>query len=201
MKRGFTFIEIIISIIISAMIGAYILFEKQKSDFTSNVSNFANNLVSMIESGVIDSTVGYANGSGNPCSDSNDYSKISAGKIKDCVGWNYTIKGTTNDNGNDSYFTGANFLRAYTNDGEGCKVYFDEDNSNSQIFYIFVDCSTLNYDNGNKRYKKYVEDRINFLLKSKLSTIYQSTDKEATAIDNDTGGSDNDGKIRIKFKK
>ena len=201
LKKGFTLIEIIISIIIAAMIGAYVLTGKQKSDFTSAVSNFANNLVSMIESGVIDSTVGYANGSGGDCSSSNDYTDISAGRVKDCVGWKYSIGGTKNTTGTDSYFEGANFLRAYTNNGEGCKVYFDEDGSDPQTFYMFVDCSNLDYDGGSPRYKKYVEDRVDFVLQSKLSTVYQNTKREATAIDNDSGGSADDGMLRIEFKK
>ena len=201
LKKGFTLIEIIISIIIAAVIGAYILSGKQKSDFTSSVSDFASNLVSMIESGVIDSTVGYANGSGGDCSSSNDYTDISAGRVKDCVGWNYSIGGTKNTTGTDSYFKGANFLRAYTN-GQGCKVYFDEDGSDPQIFYMFVDCSALDYDGGSSRYKKYVENRVDFVLRSKLPTIYQDTDRKASSIDDtSSSGSEDDGKIKIKFKK
>ncbi len=202
-KRAFTLIEIIISIILAALIGAYVLVGKQKSDFTSAVSDFANNLVSMIESGVIDSTVGYANGSGDPCSNSHDYKDITSARIKGCVGWNYEVNDddTSNTDGTYSYFKGLNFLGAYTDDGEGCKVYFDEDSSDSKIFYLFVDCSTLNYDGGNSRYKKYIEDRVDFVIKTKLSTIYQDTDRDATAINNDTGGSSDDGKIRIKLKK
>ena len=200
-KRAFTLIEIIISIIIAAMIGAYVLSGKQKSDFTSAVSDFSNNLVSMIQSGVIDSTVGYANGSGGDCSSSNDYTDISAGRIKDCVGWdNYVIGGTKNTTGKDSYFMGINFLGAYTN-GKGCEIYFDEDSSDTQTFYIFVDCSALDYDGGSSRYKKYIEDRIDFVLKSKLSTIYQSTDRNSTAIDNNSGGTEDDGMLRIELKK
>jgi len=38
-------------------------------------------------------------------------------------------------------------------------------------------------------------------MKINFSTIYQASDMQSTAINNNTGGTDNDGKIRILFKK
>ena len=199
-KKAFTMIELIIALVISAMIGAYILVEKQKGDFTESVSKFANTLVSMITSGVIDSTVGYVSSS---CKGNGSYQDISAYNVNDCTGWSaYNIGGTTpSDTGSDNYFEGKNLLGAYTSGGSGCKVYFDEDTTDTTIFYIFVDCSSLNYDGGSSRYKKYVEDRVAFVLESSLSTIHQETKSDATDISGATGGSDSDGMVWLKFKK
>jgi prepilin-type N-terminal cleavage/methylation domain-containing protein len=198
-KKAFTLIEIIIALVISAMIGAYMLFEKQKGDFTSSVSKFANTLVSMISSGVIDSTVGYVSSS---CKGNGSYQDISASNINDCTGWSaYDVGGTAGDDGSKNWFYGINLLGAYTDDGQGCKVYFDEDSSTNDIFYIYVDCSSVDYDGGSSRYKKYVEDRVSFVLKSSLSTMVQDIKRDAVSIDGTTGGSDSDGKVWLELKK
>jgi len=198
-KKAFTLIEIIIALVISAMIGAYMLAQKQKSNFTSDVDKFAQTLVSMIQNGVIDSTVGYVSSS---CNGNGDYHDISASNIKDCTGWNnYTIGGTSGDDGSQNWFEGQNLLRQYTSGGDGCKVYFDEDTGDTTIFYMFVDCSNLNYDNGADRYKKYVEDRVGYFLESSLPTVFQSKDENAIDITGTGGGDDKDGMVLLKFKK
>ena len=198
-KSGFTFIEIIISLIISALIGIYILKQTQRSNFTSDVSQFVSTLVAMIQNGVLDTTVGYVSGNGDGCDGNGDFDGITADKVNQCAGWSaYEVSDSDDKN---SYIYGKNLLGAYTSDGKGCKIYFDYDNNDTTIFYTFVDCSNLNYDDGNPRYKKYVEERIAFTLENSLSTIYQKTDENATAIDNDSGGNKQDGMIRVKFQK
>lgn len=175
MKKGFTLIEIIISLVISAVIGMYIMEQNSKSNFNSDVSKFSNLLVKIIETGIIDPNIGFTSGA---CGGNGTYAGLSAkGVDDDCTKWGYRDSVADND-----YFDGVHFLGAYTNDGKGCKVSMSQKAGDDSIFLFSVDCSSVNYK-GEDRYKKYVEDRVRFVLESSLSTIIDDTKTNDGTID------------------
>ena len=194
-KNAFTLIEIIIALIISAMIGVYIIKQQSYSNFKDSVEKFGQNVIKIISVGVMNNSIGYAQGGGDPCSDNKDYfDAISASKVIDCLGWQskFTKEG--------DYFDGVALLGPYTSDGHGCKFYFDSNESTTTKFTMFIDCSNVNYKN-EKRYKKYVEDRLEYILKSNSSVgdSIAEIKREATSLSNESGGTRDDGKIMFKF--
>ena len=193
-KRAFTLIEIIIALIISAIIGVYVFKQRSYTNFKESVEEFGKQVVKIISVGVMNNTVGYANGSGDPCSDNKDYfDGISASKVLDCVGWDSKFENHTD------YFDGVKLLGAYSSDGKGCKLYFDSTGSNTTKFKLFVDCSNITFGN-DKKYKKYVENRLEYILKSSNEVADSIADVNHTATSlNADGGSDDDGKVLFDF--
>ena len=193
-KRAFTLIEIIIALIISAIIGVYIFKQRSYTNFKESVEEFGKQVVKIISVGVMNNTVGYANGSGGPCSDNKDYfDDITASRVLECVGWTNKF-----DNHTD-YFDGVKLLGAYSSDGKGCKLYFDSTGSNTTKFKLFVDCSNITFGN-DKKYKKYVENRLEYILKSsnEVADSIADVNHTATSLSAD-GGSDDDGKVLFDF--
>jgi hypothetical protein len=199
MKKGFTLLEIIFAIIVSTGIMYLGMTEWKKNDWLDSVNNFNQDLYNIIDKGVMNNVTGYINSTGGDCSTSTHYTDISAARVVDCNEWSsvYPYLGTKNTNGKDSYI--SKLLKNYTSNGVGCRLYIDDKDSIS--FYYYLDCSALNYDNGSTRYKKYIEEKILSYSKNKFSTLFQGADRLSTSIDNDTGGTDSDGKIRILIKK
>ena len=194
-KRAFTLIEIIIALIISAIIGVYIFKEKTYSNFKESVEGFGKQVVKIISVGVMNNTVGYAQGGGDPCSDNKDYfDGISASKVLDCVGWDSKFENHTD------YFDGVKLLGVYTDSGSGCKLYFDSTGSNTTKFKLFVDCSNVNFNN-EQRYKKYVENRLEYILKSSDEVADSIADVKHNAISltDESSGSEDDGNVLFYF--
>ena len=194
-KRAFTLIEIIIALIISAIIGVYIFKQRSYTNFKESVEEFGKQVVKIISVGVMNNTVGYANGSGDPCSDNKDYfDDITASRVLECVGW------TSKFNKHTDYFDGVKLLGAYSTDGKGCKLYFDSTGSNTTKFKLFVDCSNIDFGH-NKRYKKYVENRLEYILKSnnEVADSIAEVKHNAKSLDDEDSGSNDDGKILFKF--
>lgn len=199
MKKGMTLLELTLSIVVLSLGLYYAANSYRYNDWLSSVNKLTEDIVTIVDKGVMNSVSGYINSSGDPCSSSPHYTDISAARVVECNKWNNTFPyvGTNTTIGKDSYIN--KLLKNYTSNGDGCKLYIDDKDTVS--FYVFVDCSNLNYDNGNIKYKKYVEQKILSKTKESFSTLFQSTDILSTAIDNNTGGTDFDGKIRILIKK
>ena len=191
-------LELVFVIIIIGMFSYYALQKKNDADFYNSVNSFLTNVDNILNNAVMDTVTGYVNGTGGDCSNDNSYTDLSAGKAIDCVGWSttYPYDGIKDDDGKDSYIVGL--LKNYTVSGSGCKIYLDDIASDE--YYVFFDCSNINREPID-RYKKYIEDKLIYNITSNFSTIYQSVDRDSTAIDNDSGGNDHDGKIRFKMKK
>ena len=194
-KKAFTLIEIIIALIISAIIGVYIIKQQSYTNFKDSVEQFAQKVIKIVSVGVMNNSVGYAQGGGDPCSDNKDYfDGITASKVLNCVGW------TNKFDDEGDYFDHVTLLGPYTSDGHGCKFYFDSNGTTTTKFTMFIDCSNVNYNN-EKRYKKYVEDRLEYILKlnSSVGDSIAEVKREATSLSDESGGSRDDGKIMFKF--
>ena len=201
MKKGFTLIEVVISLVIASVIMSLSYTYYTQHKWMNSVNRMCQNIFYVLDKGVMDTVKGYINGTGGDCSDDHTYTDLSAARADDCAGFTsiYPYGGTKSTDGNESYMT--KFLRNYTPNGDGCKLYLDDNNNSSDEFYMFLDCSNINYEGGSDRAKKYIEQKINSYMQINFSTIYQSVDFNATAIDKPTGGNDHDGKLRILFKK
>ena len=198
-KKAFTLIEIILALVISAFIGVYILNQKSYSNFKDSVEAFGKKLTKIISIGVLDNVVGYANGNGAPCGDNKNYfDNIKASKVVECVGWDDKYD-TIDNGGSDNYMYGVRLLGAYTN-GIGCKIYIDTTGTNTTKFNLFVDCSGVDYKNDD-RYLKYVENRLEYILKldTQVGDMIESIEHNATGVFNTSGGDEKDGKILFKF--
>lgn len=199
MKKAMTLLEITMAVIAASVI-MYLSAQSYKStDWLNSVNKLTDDIVNILDKGVMNNVTGYINSSGDPCSNSFHYTDISAARVVECNNWNnvFPYEGTNTKIGKDSYIT--KLLKNHTANGDGCKMYIDDKDSSS--FYFFVDCSNLNYDNGSQKYKKYVEQKILSKTKDSFSTLFQSADLLSTAIDNNTGGTEYDGRIRILIKK
>lgn len=199
MKKAFTLFEIIVTILIITVIASLSYSYIKQNKWQSDVNIIDKNIFFLLDKGVMNTTTGYINGTGGDCSNNNDYTDLSAARMVDCADYNrtYPYLGTKSTDGTESYLT--NFLKNYTSNADGCKLYLNDKSTNE--FYMFLDCSNINYENGSSRIKKYLEQKVDSYMKINFSTIYQSSDTQSTAIDNDSGGTNDDGKIRILFKK
>lgn len=197
-KKAFTLIEIIMSIAIVSIIASLGYIYKKQSDFYSAVNDMNQKLFYIIDAGTMNTITGYINATGGDCSNTYEYTDLSAGRMIDCNDWNsiYPYSGTKSTDGTESYI--VSFLKEYMPSGSGCNLYLDEKDTDE--FYMFLDCSNINFDSDNRR-KKFIEQKVLSYMKDNFSTIYQSVDMQSTAVDNDSSGTDEDGKIRILFKK
>ena len=199
MKKGFTMIELIMTMIISGFI-AYLGYTHYRTlQFYSAVNEMDNNIANILENAVMNPVQGYVNGAGGDCSLNNTYTGLSAARAIDCIGWSntYPYKGTKSTDGTQSYV--YNLLKDYAGNGEGCKLYLGENPSNDTSYYMFLDCSNL--DSAYSSYKGYIEKKLNADLRNKFSTIIQSAYFDATSLYNLSGGNSKDGKIGFLLKK
>ncbi len=198
-KSAFTLIEIIITILLSSLIASLSYKYYQQNRWFGALNVLDKNILFLLNNGVMDTAIGYVNGTGGDCSSGNNYIDISAGRMIDCVGYgsSFPYGGTKNTNGSSSYVKIP--LSDYMPTGETCKMYLDDKSSDE--YYMYIDCSAVNYDEGSSRAKKTIENKINAYLRKNLVTIYQSVNFNATSVTNPNGGNSSDGKLRILFKK
>ncbi|WP_323585333.1 hypothetical protein [Aliarcobacter butzleri] len=197
-KKAFSLLEIVFSIIIGTLIFYFLANDYREKKWYDGVEDFKKDIYTIIDKGVINNVTGYINSSGGDCSNSPHYNDISAAKVIGCNRWenSYPFQGTKNDNGEDSYIYG--FLKNYSNSNLGCKLYINDKDSVS--FYVFIDCSSINFSN-ELRSKQFLEESLSSFIKKSFSIIYQEINRESTTISNDTGGTQNDGMLRFLIKK
>jgi len=194
-KAAFTLIELIVVIMISAILGIWGIREYQQQKFEKEQQKFLSTLDEIMRNAVMNTTMGYVSGTGYPCSDSNDYEGITAKRTIDCVGWN-NIK--VDGAGTSSYI--YDILRGYNTatDNKVCKIYFKEGSVNYK-YYVFVDCSDINFDN-QERNREYMEEKIESNIKTIFPTKYETIYRNANSIDDLISGNNKDGKIAILIK-
>ena len=198
-KQAFTMIELIFTIIATAIIMALTYNYYSQNRWVQAVDKLSKNIYFLANKGVMNTTIGYINATGGDCSSDNSYTNLTAGRMLDCTGYSsaFPVGGVKSNNATQSWVT--NLLVQYMPSGKTCKLYFADKSSNE--YYIFLNCSNLDYEGGSNRAKKFLEQKVNSYIKSNLSTIYQSVDFDSTAINNNTGGNDHDGMLRILMKK
>lgn len=197
-KKGFTLLEIAMSIIVVTLITSYMMKDNSHNQWLTSVNKMNEEIVNIVDNGVMNSNMGYINQTGGDCSNDLTYTDISAGRVVDCNSWGgaYPYMGTKNLLGADSYIP---LMKEYTTDAIGCGLYIDDFTSES--FYLFLDCSSVNYQYGDASIKAYLEQKFLSNIKTKFSTIYQTVDTHATTVNLGSGGTTTDGKIRVLLKK
>jgi len=205
-KKGFTLFEILLTLI--ALSGIFYLYfnEKQKTDFYNSMNNFIDKVNLIVKKAVIDPINGYINEKGGYCSENTSYYGLTAGRAIKCIGWNTKIfpvseasVDATISSPSNEYIYGL-FRNNTKNDG--CKIYLKPDGTDLTIFYLFIDCSNLNYSKDN-RGKKLLESKLIYSIKNNFPNTLQEIYPKAIDIDTVetvNSGKDNDGKIGFKFK-
>ncbi len=148
------------------------------------------NLDNMIE-GVI-GVNGFIDSSIAPCSVGLTTVGLSAKTLNDCNGFkNYqlTVTAGLETEGKNSYYK---ILKTQNN---GCKVFFGEDLTNNQQFYVYLECDI------EKDKNVVIENYFAAHLKKTFEIELQSAEKLSNGLDKSTGGTAEDGKIRFLFKK
>lgn len=205
-KKAFSLFEVILALIAISGI-MYLFFNmKRKNDFYESINNFAQKIDLIIKEAVTNPVEGYINGKGGYCSSDTSYAGLTAGRAIKCVGWNtniFPISGASINASSASpskeYIYGL--LKGETSKG-GCKVYLKPDNNDLTEFYLFIDCSNLNYSNDN-RDKALFESKMIYNLKNAFPNMLQEIYPDAISIDtigSDNSGTKSDGKIGFKFK-
>lgn len=192
MRRGFTMIELLFVLITLGVLSIWGVKGLRYANQFSDMDNYAEELAGVLQYGVFDVYKGYVNGSGGDCSSGVNYLDISAIRVAKCSDINNTMEVVSTGDETDgtlSYFHG---LQMYSDDGAGCKTYFDDDTATS--FYMFIDCDL---DEKNEAMEGIVVSAV----RNRFPTAFVGFDEESTALDNDTGGTAFDGKVRILLEK
>ena len=199
MKKGFTLLEVIVALTVSAVITYFAVSQIREHLFNQRLDTFIKNFNSIINYAIIDTKTGYVNGTGGYCSDDNTYKDMTSCRAINCADLNQTFTLTEKDNNcdktpDDSYIN--NLMLTDTN-GKGCYEYMKPDSDDDTIFYVFVDCSNLD----TQRKKEKIENLLTYDVNANFNVILKKVYPDATSIDDFTGGDDKDGKIAFKFKK
>lgn len=197
-KKGFTLLELVFVLVISAIMANIALHEYEEHMYQQRLKVFTNNIDAIINYAIIDSKTGYVNGSGGYCSDDNTFKDITSCRAIKCASLEHTYvlyekNNKCDKNQSDSY---VKKMLLVDTDGKGCNLYTKPDSDDDSIFYVYIDCSNLN----SNRKKTNIENLLAYNIKTNFNIILQNTYKNATSIDNTDGGNENDGKISFKFK-
>lgn len=159
-----------------------------ENEWKDNINTSFKNIDTMVN-GVIGLN-GFIDNSVAPCSSGLTTVGLSAKTLNECNGFkNYLLtSGGTDTNGLDSYY------EILKNEGSGCKVFFGEDTTNNQQFYIYLEC-----DIGNKN--EVIENYFTAHLKKSFEVEFQTVDNLAIGLYTPSGGTKTDGKARFLFKK
>lgn len=213
-KKGFTLLEVILSLIFISMIATYSIIEYKKALLNKAIVQLHDTVYFMISDGIIideSGLIGYTNGTGNPgvagdngCSpNSGQFDGLTSQRLYDCMGWNdgrFIISGNIlrGDGLMDDYGSKNN------TDPSGCSFETRQLPSDVNSFEVFIDCSNIVVT---ERTLSRIEDMIANLFgpqdKSNLiaTHIYRNAVDLTTNLANETSGSGNpvDGMLRARF--
>lgn len=207
-KRAFTLIEIILAVTIATLISFAAYRTVLHNNFAEAIKNTQETIAYIVKEGIA-SPNGYANGAGVvgdanlTCSPSHDFTALSSTRLAHCVDWDNVQSprfnvddtvGFTSNNGHD-------LMKQYDPNARGCSVNVTADTANAERFYVFVDCSMINFDDSifTQRSRARLEEAIAFTFQSTLQEYWITTDRDSTNINNSTGGADDDGMLRGHF--
>lgn len=206
-KKGFTLLEVILSLIFISMIATYSIKEYQKSLFNKAVIELHDTIDFIISKGIIgysvDGTtrIGYSNGTGNigvtgdnGCSQNvGRFENLTTERLFQCMQWHdrFTLTGQR--------LTGTGLMEEYGGCSFETRQFADD-----YTFEIFIDCSNVNTD---ARKISRIEDMIIHMFGA-LDTsdlvaeiIYpRAVNLSTTLADSADGSGDaTDGMIRARF--
>lgn len=208
-KKGFTLIELIfvtvLMTIISAL-GVKAYLDKKEND---GLQKLINNIDYITATYVLNTNVGYADGSGDYCSDDNTVNKVDAYRAINCIDLVdkpfsvYKANSGKDTHDKCAYIEVNSTVVNFDNDKSPCRLHYDYADSGN-ILYIQANCSALKGD----RKRKLFEELLNNSIKSNFASTYDKTypdwkiSNEGTThcSSNNTDGNDSDGEIAFKLK-
>lgn len=189
--KGFMLWEIILGILIMGYLSSYLLKSDAIKTEKEKINLMYETILDIVNTSIYNQAKGYASDKGGYCSNNFDVKNISAARIKDCNSLDFNVtRGTDDTDGSESYFT---FLKQYSKTDEGCKVYFDDDSSYG--ISIFLDCSKIDNNLGK------IEQSFVSFMRDKKAIGFKKIYFDATSITVNTGGTSEDGKVKIVIEE
>ena len=194
--KSFTLIEIILALVFSTMIAAYVIKEKSFAEYINSVKVTQDTLVDIVNNGIIGNT-GYASARGNYCSDNYDFEDMNSSRLSYCNEWTDNDSNTTDRfNISSTSLVGKELMGNYG----GCSFETKVLSSNSNKFDIFIDCSEVSY---NTKTLKLLEESLSFTFTNTLSGIFISIEPKAETMNDQSPSGDKlgviDGKFRVRM--
>ena len=216
MKKSFTLIELTFTIIILGILSVLAFKKFIDNQKNKDVERIANQIVQITKTYVLDTDLGYLNGSGDYCSDDNTFAKVDAYRAIKCAGFldrpyhSKTYLGDTDEkNGNydkcDYIIIPAYALDVKTIDGNNtaCRIHYYPDSNNSNVLYIGINCSYIS----SERKRMYAEKIITSVLRKNFPSLYENENFDwkvdyttSGCSMSDTDGDEKDGEVLVTFK-
>jgi prepilin-type N-terminal cleavage/methylation domain-containing protein len=205
MKKGFTLLEVILTISLMAIVSVMSIKQLNLQRINNNIDDMIDRVDGIIEVSLLAST-GYPSSTGDPCSSGYNYDDLSAVRINSCSDLNLVVTGETDPDsingriGTLSQIEDLKLLSGYS----GTPILRVAENPNdSESFYLFLDFSSLTELSDRK--KAYIEEVLESHLEREFTSNFSKVYRDATDVNVDdsnvaTSGVDNDGKITIEFK-
>ena len=211
MKKAFTLIELAVTaVLLSILVGLGIKSYLNKKE-NESLSNLVNTLVNITQSYVLDTQVGYLNGSGGYCGDDNTFNKIDAYRSIECINLLNkpfkAYKGNSSENNTDtcSYILipAKNYvegLKTSDNNVTDCKIYFASGDDGNELYARF-DCHYIK----NERKRALFEKLLDNAFKKNFASIYKETKfnwqyNSSSQCSGDFNGNLKDGQLQITLK-
>jgi hypothetical protein len=207
-KKGFTLLEVVLSLIFISMIATYSIREYQKSQFNKAVIKLNETINYIISVGIIsysiDGTtrIGYSNGTGdfgeandNGCSQNvGRFENLVTSRLHQCMQWDVDNRFVLNG----EVMTGTGLMEQYG----GCS-FETRQIVDANTFDVFIDCSNIDDERRVDRIETMIVHMFGPLNTSDLvaEIIYPNALDLTTTLADETDGSGNphDGILRARF--
>lgn len=184
-KKAFTLIEVILALIIASLASVYAIQTISKNRFNESLVDFQDTISSIVKDGIA-SNIGYASGTGGNCSANLDFTGLTSQRLVNCLNWNrFNIQA-------DGSMMGWDLMQNYG----GCRVDVNVDPANTTRFFVFVDCSTIDYDNPIRSMER-LEQAIEFVFTQKLGSLLIGTNRNASVPVINNAGTNNDPALDV----
>jgi type II secretory pathway pseudopilin PulG len=219
-KRAFTLVELLVVVSFMLIMTAQIYREYQKQIFYDDVNTYMDYLENLIKVAINDPVTGFPRNDAdttNPCGDDNSFIGITAARAFNCAGiavdrfekWDPAFSsagtGPADVQGHLHYAQDFEFLGTHTLDAfEGCHIQLNSDTAfdiplATNQYLLYIDCSNLTYGGGDPGFKRYIEDKIEYLITVKMQSYFVSMNRQTESIRPITygiqSGTDDDGII------
>lgn len=190
-KYAFTLIEVILALIVASLASMYVINTLSNTKYNKAIKEMQFTIENVVNKGIIN-TSGYASGAGGFCSSDYDFTSLTTVRLTQCLDWNGT-KFDIDTTNTSSPLEGLGFMRNYGR----CQFYSEVDSTNTRKFNLYIDCSTVQYDD---KTLERLEEAIQFVFEQRLSDIHVNTLRDADDVSGTTTGEIDDGKIMGKFE-
>ncbi len=205
MKKAFTLIELIFVVIVITFLtflGLKQYVEKKKAN---DLDALVNKIVLVTGSYVLDTNIGYLNGSGGYCSDDNTFNKVDAWRSINCAKFLNKPFSAYKGNSSESTQDACSYIEIgdtvlNTDSGTACELHFY--NNGDKTLYVEPDCHFIK----NTRTKELLEKLLISAFKKNFPSVYSSSNQNweissgNCASNGNTNGNNSDGELQITLK-